>query len=417
MTVLRRLLLRLDAVPLHRLLLAALAVRVAWIVACPNVPYSDQAVYHYEGQMLALGRGYIDIDGRLTNFYPVGYPALLGAAYAVFGSRYFVAYALNVALAAVSMTGSYQLGRLLFGERAGRVAALLVAIHPTFIMLTTALASENPFFALLPWTLWLLVRLAREPRARWLGLAAGAGIAAMVYVRPPALLLLSCPVVFGLVERRPARAWIVDTLLVGAVAFALLAPWGVRNERVFDRFSITSFNAGLNLYFGNNPNSAGDWMDDLPEDVADLSQPEQDRALTRKAVGYIRAHPARYVVLSLNRLQVSMRSDTIAPVWDHVGIIKRFGKRAIGAFKVVCSLAHWGLLLGLGATLWRVGRRGLARADLELAWAGALSAVPFVLIVGGNRYMLPLMVLVCVWMASFVRPDDPWKMGLADASE
>jgi hypothetical protein len=36
----------------------------------------------------------------------------------------------------------------------------------------------------------------------------------------------------------------------------------------------------------------------------------------------------------------------------------------------------------------------------------ALTAAPFLLIVGGNRYMLPLMMLVCVWTASLARTRE-----------
>jgi len=411
MTRLDRFLDRLERIPLVHLVLGALLVRVAWILACPNAPYSDQSVYHYQAEMLAQGRGYIDLDGNPTNFYPVGYPALLGASYAVFGTRYVVAYGLNLVLAVVAITGAYRLGETLFGARAGKLAALLVAVHPTFILLTTAMASENPFCAALPWALWLLVRLSSEPRqlrAPWLAPAAGVAVALMTYVRPPALLLLSCPAVFGLLARKPVRArtrqWVTDSLVVGLVVFAVLAPWGLRNKRDFDRFSLTSFNAGINLYLGNSPGSNGEWKEEIPLETEDLPQPKSDLVFGKLAREYIVTHPGRYVALSFNRLFHTMRSDTIAPVWDRVGITRRFGKRAIVPLKVVCTLFHWALLFGLAATLWRAGRKHLTVADWQLAWVAALTAAPFILIVGGNRYMLPLMMLVCVWTASVARP-------------
>lgn len=397
---------RLDRVRPSHLVLAGLLLRVAWIAVCPNAPYSDQSVYHYEAEMIAQGRGYINLEGEPTNFYPVGYPALLGAAYAIFGARYFVAYGLNLLLAVVGMAGAYRLVALLWGERAGKVATLLVAVHPTFILLATAMASENPFCAVLPWTLWLIARLTREPRAPWLAPAAGVAVAAMTFLRPPALLLLSCPAVFGLLARQPLRRWVLDSVIACAFALMVLAPWGLRNQRDFGRFSLTSFNAGINLYMGNNPDSHGDWTDDLPVDIDVLPQPLSDLAFQKRAREYIVTHPARYVELCLDRLYVSMRSDTIAPVWDRVGITRRFGKGAILVLKVVCSVFHWALLLGLAATLWRAGRRHFTRGDRQLAWAAALMAAPFTLIVGGNRYMLPFMMVVCLWTASFARTDQ-----------
>ncbi len=311
---------RLDRVRPSHLVLAGLLLRVAWIAVCPNAPYSDQSVYHYEAEMIAQGRGYINLEGEPTNFYPVGYPALLGAAYAIFGARYFVAYGLNLLLAVVGMAGAYRLVALLWGERAGKVATLLVAVHPTFILLATAMASENPFCAVLPWTLWLIARLTREPRAPWLAPAAGVAVAAMTFLRPPALLLLSCPAVFGLLARQPLRRWVLDSVIACAFALMVLAPWGLRNQRDFGRFSLTSFNAGINLYMGNNPDSHGDWTDDLPVDIDVLPQPLSDSRVPeararvhRDAPGPVRGalpRPAlRVDALRHDRARVGPRGD------------------------------------------------------------------------------------------------------------
>ena len=402
---------------LGELLLFALALRCAWILLCPNEPFSDQTVYHYHASMMALGKGYIDQAGAPTNYYPVGYPALLAPFYAVFGAKFVVAYGVNLILAGVQVAGAFRLGELLYGPRAARYAALFVGIHPTFVLMATVIASENPFCAGTPWALWFFVRAVREPkRGAWLACAGGALVALLAYVRPPALLFLSCPVVFAWIDRGAARAAIANAATAGLTALALLAPWGMRNEQEFGKFSITSFNGGANLYLGNNPVSAGDWMD-LPADTESMGLVERDQVLGRRAMAYIKANPGHYAALTLNRIQVTLRSDTIAPAWDRVGIVRRLGRGAFLPLKVACTLAHWALLLGLGATIWRVGKRvgwrGLWPADGELAWTTGLLAFPFVFILGGNRYVLPLMSVVCVWTASFARRASPPEAGAA----
>jgi hypothetical protein len=68
-----------------QLVLVGCALRVAWIALCPNEPTSDQHIYHFSATKLSEGLGYIDQDGNPANFWPVGYPALLGFFYWAFG--------------------------------------------------------------------------------------------------------------------------------------------------------------------------------------------------------------------------------------------------------------------------------------------------------------------------------------------
>jgi hypothetical protein len=108
---------------------------------------------------------------------------------------------------------------------------------------------------------------------------------------------------------------------------------------------------------------------------------------------------------------MSLRSDTIAPTWNDVGIRRALGPRAIVALKVPCTAAHWAILLGTVATVVAVRRRRrVTAADLHLGVALFLLAFPFVFVVGGNRYMLPIVPVLCVWAASALRlfePEDP----------
>jgi 4-amino-4-deoxy-L-arabinose transferase-like glycosyltransferase len=389
-----------------RVLLLALGLRLLWLLLCPNEPYSDQAIYHETAKALAEGKGYVDQPDIPANLYPVGYAAAIAPFYWLFGPHYTVAYLLNVVAGVAMVAGGYQLGKLLWGESAGRLSALFLAVHPTFVLLPTIIATENVFCAGVPWLVWLLVRTVREADLRRsLGLAAASGalVALMVYVRPSGLALLACPVLFGLSERTPRTRIAATTVVAAACALLVLLPWGLRNKAEYGRFSVTSFNGGANLWMGNNPESDGSYML-MPKDTIGMGEVERDDVLRQRATAFIKEHPGAYVRLTLNRLQMTLRSDTIAPTWNKIGIEKRFGARAIPALKVPCTLAHWALLVGLAVVLLRARRsRTLGREDLHLAWTFAVLAFPFVFIVGGNRYMLPTIPVLCVWAASAAR--------------
>src|SRR5450631_1801141 len=70
-------------------------------------PADDGTFYHVVAQRIAAGAGYTWLwpDGAVTYaaHYPVGYPALIGAAYAVFGARPVVAMALNAVLGSLAV--------------------------------------------------------------------------------------------------------------------------------------------------------------------------------------------------------------------------------------------------------------------------------------------------------------------------
>src|SRR3954470_1010710 len=73
----------------HLLLLVAVGfvLRLAWgLWALRGIPEAwilqgDQYSYWFFGNEIARGHGYLNFDGRVTSYYPVGYPAILSAVY------------------------------------------------------------------------------------------------------------------------------------------------------------------------------------------------------------------------------------------------------------------------------------------------------------------------------------------------
>jgi hypothetical protein len=108
-----------------------------------------------------------------------------------------------------------------------------------------------------------------------------------------------------------------------------------------------------------------------------------------------------------------MRSDTIAAGWNQVGLRARFGGDGVAIAKGICTLGYYSLL-GLAVLgVWRRRRAAaLDAGDLTLLLATCLIAAPFVLIVGGNRYQMPMQPFLAVWAgawlagrSSFRRPE------------
>ena len=85
--------------------LLALAARAYWVAFANRPPQglNDPWMYHALGQQIADGRGYTMPDGATTAYYPVGYPAVLGALYALLGPNVLAAKMLNAVLGAATV--------------------------------------------------------------------------------------------------------------------------------------------------------------------------------------------------------------------------------------------------------------------------------------------------------------------------
>ena len=71
---------------LPAILTAALLARVSWVIYFASKPKSDAIWYFRSATEISMGLGYNNPDGIPTAFFPVGYPAFLGALFYFFGS-------------------------------------------------------------------------------------------------------------------------------------------------------------------------------------------------------------------------------------------------------------------------------------------------------------------------------------------
>jgi hypothetical protein len=90
------------------------------------------------------------------------------------------------------------------------------------------------------------------------------------------------------------------------VIILLIAPWTLRNYRVYHRFLLLNSNAGYALFASNNPNLGTDWRNEavvvpVPDELAGQNEAELDRALAIRGIGIILADPKRYLRLTLDK--------------------------------------------------------------------------------------------------------------------
>jgi 4-amino-4-deoxy-L-arabinose transferase-like glycosyltransferase len=184
-----------------------------------------------------------------------GYPAFLAAIYWAgqrwFGPKFALLRPVQLALDLGSLLIVFALARRLLGPRRALVAAGLYAAYPGFWWAAAVAYTET--VSILLWAAALLaLTLGFERRRARAFVAAGLLLGAAALVRPTgqafALFLLGALIwTYGVRDQR----WLWH-FLAFVVAFAVvIAPWSLRNYRVFHRpVGLSSF-GGLNFWAGN----------------------------------------------------------------------------------------------------------------------------------------------------------------------
>ncbi len=313
--------LRRDGWWIAALALAARLAVVGWAWG-RFAPSADGQYYHRLATRIAAGHGYTWLwpDGIVTHaaHYPVGYPAALGAVYAVFGPRAELAMLLNALVGAAACLAVH---RMLIPYRTRWVAscgALLVALHPGLLGYTPALMTGGVAAALVACAAWA-VSVARRARGRrqllaWVSCGALLGICTLI--RPQCGLLaplfgaaavtgnLRGPKVEGGKGRLAAALPLLQRKLLAitvlsAMVVLFCAPWTMRNCLRMGRCAPVSVNGGWNLLIGTDETAGGAWapLKVPPECRQVFDEADKDRCFADAARRRIRLAPSTWVAL------------------------------------------------------------------------------------------------------------------------
>ena len=323
----------------------------------------DQLSYDMVAQQVMAGEGFTVAQlwwpatpaGEPTAHWSFLYTSALAGLYSVIGyqplvARLFQAIAAGILLPLLA----FRLGQRLYTPEVGLVAAGLAAVYAYFVYYAAALMTETFYIIAILWVLDLAVGLSqgdeklsppRPPLPVWErgsrvsdggeglfarektssnamidGLLLGVALAITLLLRQVFLLFL--PFLFGWLlwrslrgQAKPLLAMLI-TLSVATVVIGLtIAPWTIRNYRVFEgQFVLLNTNAGFAFFWGNHPihgynfvsilpNEGPSYQELIPAELLTLNEAELDRALLQRGLGFIKDDPVRYVILSITRIR------------------------------------------------------------------------------------------------------------------
>jgi 4-amino-4-deoxy-L-arabinose transferase-like glycosyltransferase len=292
--------------------LVAFALRVLWIFAADTVPESDFKAYLDLGKTLAdtgvYGAGAIPSARR-----PPGLPAMLALFDLVGLDPIRSGQLLNAIASALVVVPIHRWGRALGDEASGRFGALVWALMPSTIFMTSVLATE-PMFALFV-TAGAVLLLER----RWI--LAGIVFGLATYARSQSVIV---PIAIGVVAvlrapREERKRVSLGHALAVLVTIALLVPWGIRNAVSLGSFTLLTKGGGVSAYIGNNPNADGRHLDPeaWPERIDREDESAQDRIGYTKAFDFIAHHPLAFVALIPRKWIHLFKSEHDSVFWSH----------------------------------------------------------------------------------------------------
>lgn len=185
------------------ILLVALALRCYCALFLVGSIDTEGIEYARIGENLLAGHGYVGIatPGAELMFPPL-FPFLIAAATLITHQSEIAGRAISVIMGTLLVIPVYLIAGKMYGRRTAQVAAILVAVHPTLINMSTSVYCESTYFTLVMSGVYLALCCTASCR-RGCFAACGAMLALAYLVRPEAA---AYPVLFVLLMAWAARS-------------------------------------------------------------------------------------------------------------------------------------------------------------------------------------------------------------------
>lgn len=385
-------------------LLLGLGLRAGFSLCLKEKSYQpDEGVYISLARDL-LAFGVYGEGGVPTADKPPVVPLGLAASFAVFGQRLWVARLINSLLSVLSAWLLYEYGTLLFGGAVGTLAAGIAGVYPFFIYWSGILMSETTAILLVVSALYLTQRVAAKagaPREAWL---AGLCWGVAVLTRAQNLYCFAALAAWIAVDRLRRRESFPFLAFVLPVVL-LAGAWVARNHRLVGSWTMdthSGYTMIIRTMFYDEDNidtgvahAALERQEFYPEAMA-LSLADRDKYFLRKALEYVRRHPALYLRhCAGNFLQFWRfypRTDKTVGVVPGTYLFQSrnlFVLIALLTEPWLILLGAYGLFLGL-----REGKAVVLPALYILCTSGIHT-----LVISQMRYRMPVMPLVILFAA------------------
>ena len=402
------------------IVLAALGVRLVFVLWAPDGLVSDGEFYHGMALSILNGYGFSNFDGSAANLWMPGWPAFLAAIYGIFGISIGHAQIVLAVIGAGTTALVIALGARIGSRRIALSAGALHAFWPGLIFYSGVLFGETLFSFVFTSALLLIAVAAKaEKRPFAWTFAAGAALGLAVWIRSEPVVYLAVAVATFMSAGTTGRRLGARTVLITLGLALVISPWTVRNAVVFGRFIPTAVNGGIVFYEGNHPGAPGGpdllAVTKLRSRLPHLSHAESNLRLSQlgwdEGFKYIRQHPVDFVRAAGKKLFLTYSTDDRAPVLvrgfegprrilpsSYVPIHGYISESTMLTMQRFANVYWWGILMLVAVGMFHVRRWPRYMAVL-VAGTLALAIAIHTLMIGGSRYHFPETPLLAILAA------------------
>jgi 4-amino-4-deoxy-L-arabinose transferase-like glycosyltransferase len=347
-----------------------------------------------------------------TAWVPPLYPLIIAAIFKIFGvytrTSAWVLLTINSAFSAATAVAIYEIAVRCYNRRVALWSAWIWALYPAAMQYAVRWVWEMALTtALFTWVLALSLRMrnigncepssdSSQPATRNLQPATAWALFGLLWgliALSNSTLLIFLPIngLWILLGTHRRQHIYRDVTLAALVFLASIAPWTIRNQRVFHTFIPLRGNFGAELYLGNGPGSNGLLMEyDHPfqslEQLRLYASMGEVRYVAMRATAakaYIAADPGHFLADTARRIYffwISVPHPSDDAWYIEAGRVLDFAFISIAG------------LLGLTLAL----RRRVPAAGL-FAWVFLLLPIPYYLVTVHARFRHPLEPLICIF--------------------
>lgn len=402
------------------LIIIALLPRLAWIYYVQTQPFSDFLHLHDYGINASQGnfKGFVNFYAVFP--FKIGFGMVLAALYSLFGTDIIAVKLFNVILSVILVLLLYAGGKMLYNEKAGRIAALLAAVWPAQIMYTSVIASEHLFLVLFTASVVLILFFIKKYNYKnykffngnLILIGIGVLTAAAQLIRPMSMVLLPVFAVFILIYKKyradalaGAALGIKSIVLVTVCYFALINLVNIPVQKATG-VDITRSNAGFNLMVGTNDKYDGAFnYDDFS--IIEKNNYDFDKVHTEaKEIAFqrLKSNPLQIIKLVMRKYKILWGNENYGYYWSTVSseshgqadIVKSHPRLFYGisqAFYIVV------LLMAILSCFYTLIQKRYDALIILMIFGGIL--ISYTLLEVQCRYHMPVVPLLILFGTSF----------------
>ena len=323
-----------------------------------QISYHNLALRVLDGFGFTFGESWWPVTGagEPTAHWSYLYTSYLIGVYSISGRNPLVARLIQVLIVGILQPYlTYQIGKKLFGDLAGLLAALWSAGYIYFIYYSAALMTEPVYITAILASIYFAMQLAEDDQKQpWkIALFLGGTLAVTILLRQ--LFLMFVPFMFLWIWWASGRQRILQLILVGTMIAGSILPITLYNYSRFDQFVLVNTNAGFAFYWGNHPIHGTkfisilpteQYVELIPKELRTLSEADLEDELMDRGMQFIFDDPGRYILLSLSRI------PTYFMFWPSVNSSLISNISRVLSFGVALPFIIYGLFLGLRRWQW-----------------------------------------------------------------